>query len=213
MGMTFHVFSLAWYVDAAAASRDPTLRAYHGKTLEELQSSEDFYEQLFSSAGVYDRTLFVKLSMTLQTKMLLDGFLAEVVLQPQNRAAVLRASSAYTAAVSPEGLEMVFTWRAGRLGGAAVSDTHTDPSVPTTPSSCSIAHTSDSSIPPTTTTTTTGVQEGGYLEVRIGDALCMELHEPGLAEDFMRQFFAAHKPVSPHAKKGFATFFPALLQG
>ena len=208
MGMTFHVFSLAWYVDAAAASRDPTLRAYHGKTLEELQSSEDFYEQLFSSAGAYDRTLFVKLSMTLQTKMLLDGFLAEVVLQPQNRAAVLRASSAYTAAVSPEGLEMVFTWRAG----AAVSGTHTASS----PSSCSIAHTFDPIIPPTTTTTTTsaaGVQEGGYLEVRIGDTLCMELHEPGLAEDFMRQFFAAYKPVSPHAKKGFATFFPALLQG
>jgi hypothetical protein len=173
MGMTFNVYSMAWYVEADAAQADPTLKAYKSRSLSELQSTEDFYQQL-SSAGGYDRTLFVKLAMTLKTKMLIEGLLAEIVMQPQNKAAVARASAAYTAPVCPEGLEVIFTWRVPKRGAPAT--------------------------------------DRGYLEVRIGDVY-FELHEPGLAEEFMKQFFAREKPVSPSAKRGFVTFFPALLRG
>merc|ERR1719487_1485425 len=171
--MTFNVYSMAWYVEAGAASSDPSLRNYYNKDLLELQSSEPFYQQL-AAAGAYDRTLFVKLAMTLKTKMLLDGFLAEIVLQPQNKAAVAAASASYTVPVCPEGLEILFTWRVPKPTGAG--------------------------------------RGRERLEVRIGDFF-VELSEPGLAEDFMRQFFAERNPVSPSAKKGFATHFPALLCG
>lgn len=176
MGMTFNVYSMGWYVEAGAAQSDPSLKAYKDKPLSELQTTEEFYRTV-SSAGAYDRTLFVKLAMTLKTKMLLDGFLAEIVLEPQNKAAVARASAAYTVPVCPEGLEIIFTWRVPRsTQGAAAGVDHE------------------------------------YLEVRIGD-MYFELHEPGLAEDFMKQFFAPENPVSPSAKKGFVTFFPTLLRG
>lgn len=188
MGMTFNVYSMGWYVEADAAQRDPSLRAYRDKPLSELQSTEAFYQQL-SSGGSYDRTLFVKLAMTLKTKMLLEGFLSEIVLQPQNKAAVARASAAYKVPVCPEGLEIIFTWRVPKTT-AGTSST----------SAASVAGASGAG------------RSGEYLEVRIGD-MYFELHEPGLAEDFMRQFFAPENPVSPSAKKGFTTFFPVLLQG
>lgn len=181
MGMTFNVYSMAWYVEAAAAQTDPSLLAYRDKPLSELQASEDFYE-LLSSAGRFDRTLFVKLAMTLKTQMLLEGFLSEIVLQPQNKAAVARASAAYTAPVCPEGLEIIFTWRVPKQQSSG-------------------AHSASEPA--------TGRE---YLEVRIGD-MYFELHEPGLAADFMRQFFARENPVSPTAKRAFVTFFPALLRG
>jgi hypothetical protein len=191
MGMTFNVYSMGWYVEADAAQRDPSLRAYRDKPLSELQSTEAFYQQL-SSGGSYDRTLFVKLAMTLKTKMLLEGFLSEIVLQPQNKAAVARASAAYTVPVCPEGLEIIFTWRVPKTSAGTSSSTGA--------SAASAGGASGAS------------RSGEYLEVRIGD-MYFELHEPGLAEDFMRQFFAPENPVSPSAKKGFTTFFPVLLQG
>jgi hypothetical protein len=145
----------------------------------ELQTTDEFYYALSSAGRRFDRSLMVKLAMTLKTQMLLEGFLAEIVLLPQNKEAMARASAAYTPAVCPEGLEIIFTWRVPRGGRNDRSSTSAN---------------------------------GEYLEVRIGD-LYSELHEPGLAEDFMKQFFAPRNPVSPAAKKGFITFFPRLLQG
>lgn len=188
MGMNFNVYSMAWYVEAEAARTDPTLSAFKDRPLSELQSSEAFFHALSSSGRGFDRTLMVKLAMTLKTKMLLEGFLSEIVLQPQNKEAVRRASAAYTPLVCPEGLEIIFTWR--------------------------VPHAHKIS---TTTTSKQGSAKGSgvdheYLEVRIGD-MYFELHEAGLAEDFMRQFFAPENPVSPSAKRAFVTHFPALLRG
>ena len=183
MGMNFNVYSMAWYVEADAARADPSLLAFKDRSLSELQSTEAFFQALSSSGRGFDRTLMVKLAMTLKTKMLLEGFLSEIVLQPQNKEAVRRASAAYTPLVCPEGLEIIFTWR---VPHKAASTKHS------------------------------GAKGSGmdheYLEVRIGD-MYFELHEAGLAEDFMRQFFAPENPVSPSAKKAFVTYFPALLRG
>lgn len=208
MGMTFNVYSMGWYVEAGAAQSDPSLRAYRDKPLSELQTTEEFYRTV-SSAGAYDRTLFVKLAMTLKTKMLLDGFLSEIVLEPQNKAAVARASAAYTVPVCPEGLEIIFTWRVPH--GAAAPGSGAS-STATATSGSSGGNSGSISAGAGATAGAGASRDHEYLEVRIGD-MYFELHEPGLAEDFMKQFFAPENPVSPSAKKGFVTFFPTLLHG
>lgn len=110
MTMTFNIFSMAWYVEATALQNDPTLSMYSKYTLEELLTSQDFFEQL-SSTGDYDRTLFVKLAMTLKTKLLLQGFLDEIVLEPKNKAIISAASNEYTEPECQKGLDILFTWR------------------------------------------------------------------------------------------------------
>lgn len=185
MGMNFNVYSMAWYVEAEAARADPSLSAFKGHSLSELQSADEFFTALSAAGRGFDRTLMVKLAMTLKTKMLLDGFLSEITLQPQNKEAVRRASAAYSEPVCPEGLEIIFTWR--------------------------VPHTSTAS-KRSSASAATGSVDHEYLEVRIGD-MYFELHEAGLAEDFMRQFFTPHNPVSPSAKKAFVTYFPSLLKG
>ena len=49
-----------------------------------------------------------------------------------------------------------------------------------------------------------------YLEVHLGSTSFL-IKEPGIADDFMRQFFHPSKPVSFAAKLGFIKFFPRLL--
>ncbi|KAJ1430278.1 hypothetical protein B484DRAFT_51752 [Ochromonadaceae sp. CCMP2298] len=164
MGMNFHIYSMGWYVDSEAA-QDASLAPFRGAPLHQLRQNEDFFEAL-AARGDYDRTLFVKLAMTLKTQILLEGFLAEIYLLPKNKAIVAAASAQYTEPVCPQGLEILFSWRKGGGGG-------------------------------------------DMLEVRIGK-MVFALEEPGLAEDFMRQFFS-QEPVSPGAKMGFASGFPALL--
>jgi hypothetical protein len=197
MGMTFNVYSMGWYVEAQAAQRDPLLQSFQHMPVADLQQTQAFYDRMCAPGAPFDRTLLVKLAMTLKTKMLLEGFLNEVVLQPQNKAAVVRASARYTVPVCPEGLEILFTWRVPHHGGADRAG------------ASKVKQTQAPAQAQTQAQTSQGEEE--YLEVRMGD-MYFELHERGLAEDFMRQFFAPLNPVSPAAKKGFATYFPAMMK-
>jgi len=176
MGMTFTVFSMAWYVQAAVAQMDPTLLPFSQLSLQQLLSSDEFYSAV-STEGLYDRTLFVKLAMTVKTTLLLQGFLDDISMEPSHKAIFAAASSEYDEPECRKGLELLFTWRKGAGGGS----------------------------------------RGGMrtqvdsFEVRIGAAQ-WDIYEPGLAADFMRQFFSSD-PVSLSAKQGFISLFPALLSG
>jgi len=176
MGMTFTVFSMAWYVQAAVAQMDPTLLPFSQLSLQQLLSSDEFYSAV-STEGLYDRTLFVKLAMTVKTTLLLQGFLDDISMEPSHKAIFAAASSEYDEPECRKGLELLFTWRKGAGGGS----------------------------------------RGGMrtqvdsFEVRIG-AVQWDIYEPGLAADFMRQFFSSD-PVSLSAKQGFISLFPALLSG
>jgi hypothetical protein len=119
VGMDFHIYSMAFYIDTEAAQLDASLQAFRSTPLFELRQDEAFFEAL-AAKGDYDRTLFVKLAMTLKTQILLEGFLAEIYLLPKNKAIVAEASAQYTEPVCPQGLEILFSWRkgGGGVGGA-----------------------------------------------------------------------------------------------
>jgi len=182
MGMTFTVFSMAWYVQVAVAQLDPTLLPFSQLPLQQLLSSDEFYAVL-STEGQYDRTLFVKLAMTVKTTLLLQGFLDDISMQPSHKAILAAASSEYNEPECRKGLELLFTWRKGSeqaagegIGVSGTARTQVD-----------------------------------YLQVRIGEAQ-WEIRETGLAADFMRQFFSSD-PVSLSAKQGFISLYPTLLSG
>lgn len=181
MGMTFTVFSMAWYVQAAVAQMDPTLLPFSQLSLQQLLSSDEFYSAI-STEGLYDRTLFVKLAMTVKTTLLLQGFLDDISMQPAHKAILAAASSEYDEPECRKGLELLFTWRKGLdhqpAGGGSRGGMRT---------------------------------QIDSFEVRIGAAR-WDIYEPGLAADFMRQFFSSD-PVSLSAKQGFISQFPALLSG
>lgn len=184
MGMTFTVFSMAWYVQAAVAQLDPTLLSFSQLSLQQLLSSDEFYSAV-STEGLYDRTLFVKLAMTVKTKLLLQGFLDDISMQPAHKAVLAAASSEYNEPECRRGLELLFTWRKG----------------------LALQPTGEGS-----SSSRGGVgTQVDYFEVRIGAAQ-WDIREPGLAADFMRQFFSSD-PVSLSAKQGFISLFPALLSG
>lgn len=191
MGMTFTVFSMAWYVQAAAAQLDPTLLSFSQLSLQQLLSSDEFYSAV-STEGLYDRTLFVKLAMTVKTKLLLQGFLDDISMQPAHKAILAAASSEYDEPECRKGLELLFTWRKGLDGQH-----------PTGEGSGGGRSRGGGGVRRT--------QQVDYFEVRIGAAQ-WDIREPGLAADFMRQFFSSD-PVSLSAKHGFISLFPSLLSG
>lgn len=88
-GMKFHVYNLGWYVDAAAAQKDPQLLPFIGKTFPELQVSKKFYEALLHVGG-YDRTMYIKLAMSLKKDVVIQGIVDELPLQPKNAVCAIR---------------------------------------------------------------------------------------------------------------------------
>ncbi len=80
--MSFKVYTVAWYVEADRAAVDPTLLPFHGQSAAQLAGSDSFYAALVSPAADYDRTLFMKLAMTLNTADVLRGLTEELGLLP-----------------------------------------------------------------------------------------------------------------------------------
>ena len=82
-GMRFNIYSMAWYVDAAVARQEPLLQPFRSMSLAELQQSTDFYRAV-STEGAFDRTLMLKLAMTLKKDLLIQGLIEELPLKPRN---------------------------------------------------------------------------------------------------------------------------------
>lgn len=82
-GMKFTVYTVGWYVDAAVAQSEEALQPFVGKSLDELRSSQDFYNQM-SRPSSFDRTLFIKLAMNLKKDVVIQGIVDELPLKKSN---------------------------------------------------------------------------------------------------------------------------------
>jgi hypothetical protein len=81
--MRFNIYSMGWYMEAEAARNDEVLQPFRRMSLQELQASPAFFQTL-SSAGSFDRTLLIKLAMTLRRDLLVQGLVDELPLRPNN---------------------------------------------------------------------------------------------------------------------------------
>lgn len=83
-GMQFNIYSMAWYVDTTAVRKESILQEYQAYPLTQLQESLDFY-RVISTQGSFDRTLMLKLAMTLKRDLLIQGLVDELPLKPRNK--------------------------------------------------------------------------------------------------------------------------------
>ena len=86
--MTFKVFSFAWYVEAEVIATSPTFIPYRDQPYETLAKSDDFFS-LMTQPGEFDRTLFIKLAMTLKRDLVIQGLLEELLIEPKNAVSYL----------------------------------------------------------------------------------------------------------------------------
>ena len=83
MNYDFKVYTVGWYVEAQGARKDPFLRAFEGLSANELATSNDFYDVMTKNSQ-YDRTIFIKLAMALQTDLMIRGLVEELQISPKN---------------------------------------------------------------------------------------------------------------------------------
>lgn len=190
LGMSVSIYTVGWYIDAEAAAikNNSNLHSFKGLTPKQLQSNGSFYASLASPIASYDRTLFVKLAISLPTKTLLDEFLSEITLKEESKAAfaAVRNECVHKLQVCPAGMEILLTWRAAKSGNNCNN---------------------------TATTEDSKGKEEDYLEIRFGKELYFELYEPAdIAADFMQQLFNADNSVlSDSTRLQFATFFHSMM--
>jgi hypothetical protein len=70
-------------VEVQGARKDASLKAFEGLGASELSSSTDFYSAMVSNAA-YDRTIFIKLAMALQTDLMIRGLVEELQISAKN---------------------------------------------------------------------------------------------------------------------------------
>ena len=74
---------MGWYVEAYGARKDPFLRPFEGLSVNELATSNDFYDAMTKKESLYDRTIFIKLAMALQTDLMIRGLVEELQISPK----------------------------------------------------------------------------------------------------------------------------------
>ena len=84
MNYDFKVYTVGWYVEAYGARKDPFLRPFEGLSANELATSNDFYDAMTKKESLYDRTIFIKLAMALQTDLMIRGLVEELQISPKN---------------------------------------------------------------------------------------------------------------------------------
>ena len=80
----FKVYTVGWYVEAQGARKDPYLRTFEGLSSNELATSNDFYDAMTRKESLYDRTIFIKLAMALQTDLMIRGLVEELQISAKN---------------------------------------------------------------------------------------------------------------------------------
>lgn len=79
-GMKFNVYSIGWYVDVAAMMQkvpSQILSPFIGLTSDQLAKTESFI-QFLTQPGGFDRTLVLKLAMTLKKEVVMQGLVDEL---------------------------------------------------------------------------------------------------------------------------------------
>ena len=88
---------MGWYVEMQGARKDPSLRAFETLSDSELATSPAFYEAMVEPDAQYDRTVFIKIAMTLKTDLMINGLVNELGVSRENARLLKEASQAYTA--------------------------------------------------------------------------------------------------------------------
>jgi hypothetical protein len=68
---------VGWYIEMNSARSDPTLKPFEGLSDSELATSSEFFQAMTKPAA-YDRTIFIKLAMTLKTDLIIEGLVTEL---------------------------------------------------------------------------------------------------------------------------------------
>ena len=70
-------------MEVQGARKDSSLKAFEGLSASELSSNTDFYSAMVGTAA-YDRTIFIKLAMALQTDLMIRGLVEELQISAKN---------------------------------------------------------------------------------------------------------------------------------
>lgn len=70
-------------MEVQGARKDSSLKAFEGLGASELSTSTDFYSAMVTNAA-YDRTIFIKLAMALQTDLMIRGLVEELQISSKN---------------------------------------------------------------------------------------------------------------------------------
>jgi hypothetical protein len=114
-GFLFKVFSLALYV-GESARRDDSLIAFAHYSPEELFTSSDFYGALMSPRALFDRSILVKMAMSVKRDLLVAGLVEDLGLRPESSALIAAAGRMFRSETCDRGLELLFTWRSAASG-------------------------------------------------------------------------------------------------
>jgi hypothetical protein len=98
-------------MERPAAREDPRLMPYHHKSPVDLQMNSSFYEAMIDENANYDRSLLIKLAMTLKCELIIQGLVEELDMTERNKALLVDANSKYPAKDCEKGLELLLTWR------------------------------------------------------------------------------------------------------
>eukprot|EP01038_Epipyxis_sp_PR26KG_P010287 gene10287-13830_t len=181
-GMNFKIYTIGWYVEAKAVQEDESFIPYKDKSFEELIMDENFYSLM--TKGSYERTILVKLAMTLKTELIIQGLVEELHLKPLHSKLLSDASKIYEDPECPEGLEILFTWRHNSMSATGgVNNGNGNNNL-----------------------------FSSNLEVRIGKETYIPIYNNEISQDFIYQFFRPDEPVTDSGKLTMIQNFPLLLQ-
>lgn len=69
-------------MNVRSVQEDPAFFPFRNKAYQDLVSSQAFSQLMTKSLHGYERTMFIKLSMSLNKDMLIKGLLDEMLLEP-----------------------------------------------------------------------------------------------------------------------------------
>lgn len=109
--MTFKVFDIAWYLDPILASIDPVLLPYKNMKAEELSNNQSFYNSIIEPSKYYDRSILIKLAMTLKCEMMIQGLVDELDMSDHNKGLLIEVNKKYGLQECEKGKELLLTWK------------------------------------------------------------------------------------------------------
>jgi len=109
-GMNFHVCEIGWYVNIQSIQTEKAFQIYSNLTKTQLLSSSSFFQLMYSSNLSYERSMLIKLSMSIPKDILINGLLQEMNLTLSHAQAIQNLSTLYQDIHCPEGLDILLHW-------------------------------------------------------------------------------------------------------
>jgi len=108
--MNFKVYTMGWYVEADKLKDNLLFKPFQGLSSKELSNNPIFYETMIAESD-YDRSLLIKLAMTIKCELMISGLMDELGMSDNNKILLANASRKYEHTDCEKGLELLFTWK------------------------------------------------------------------------------------------------------